>query len=175
MRTGKQSHGVAFSCFTLLLVLIAAKVGAEEQPGSLGTYAPPSEDVVRKLLNVARKACTGLFSDGSSSPWPKTLNLSGAYYFYDEQPAAEISVILARDCPEPRPNAEFIIGRVVHYTKGPSFFYKTSALTARPIAAAQSFFDRARNDIIFEPIAVTSEHQDSYKALIGFLMTKWGR
>jgi hypothetical protein len=168
MRADKQSHMLAISCSTALLFMIAATAGAEEQPD--GPYAQPSQAVVRKLLNIARKACRGSFNDGSSSPLGKMLNLGGPYYLYRERPAAEVAVILARDCPEPSPKAEFMVGR---FEKERSVYYKTNAVTARPIAAAQSFFDPARNDIVFEPIAVTRELEDNYNALIGFLMTKW--
>ncbi len=163
-----QLPHISVLCLAALLCLFAARAVAEEQPD--GLYAQPSQDVVRKLLNIARKACRGKL-DNTVPDLLNALNLDGPVPSYQERPAPEIAMIPVRHCPDPSPNAEFIVGR---FARGTSYYYKTSARTARPIEAARSFFDSARNDVVFEAIAVTREVQENYNSLIRFLMTKWG-
>jgi hypothetical protein len=164
----KPSRLSATLCFMALLLLVPAKAGPEEQPGSFGNYTPASENVVRKLLNVARKACRG--TSAHNEALFKALNLNGPTYYYREQPAAEIALIPARYCPEPSPTAELVVGRL---EKGKSFYFKILPLTAKPIVAAVSFFDPARHNIVYEPIALTRELHEICDALIGFLTTFW--
>ncbi len=157
------------SCAVALLFLIASRVGAEEQPPDL--YAQPSQDVVRKLLNVARKACRGTLDNNEGLL--KALKMNGPTYFYlPERSSPEVAFISSKNCPEPSPNAEFIVARLVK-GRSPFYYYKTSARTARPIEAAVSYHDPRPNAVVYEPIAVTKELQDDYQRLINFLMAKW--
>lgn len=171
MTKRRLSCVAAAVCSAVQLFLVMENVKAEEQPG--GLYPQPPEDVVRKLLSVARKACGGTLSNPSIIL--KALNLNGPVYFYRERPAPEIVLIPVKYCPEPSPDAEFVIARLHHLQKGDNFFYKTSALAAKPIEAARSFFDPARNDLVYEPITVTSAVRENYNTVIQIVMTKWGR